>query len=342
MFPEKVGPRAPRFWVVLVLLAFLGLLPVYALSQGEPFYLTQYGRIMVYAIAACGLNLLIGYTGLVSFGHALFIGLGAYAVGILGFHEIYSGWLQLLVAIGGTALVALITGLIVLRTQGMGFIMITLAFAQMFYFLGISLKQYGGDDGIRLARTVELPPFNLADPVQRYYLIFATLVIVLYGSWRLVHSRFGHVLRGIRQNERRMAALGYPVRRYQLLAWILSAVIAAIAGFLLANLTQYASPAYAAWTLSGELIVIVMLGGMGTIVGPLVGALALLLFEEWLAAITTHWMAPLGLGIVVIVLLAKQGIYGSFRNWSLRREQGRTAAPTQPAAAPKGGSDHGR
>ena len=336
MLPEPVGPRAPRFWVVLLLLAFLALVPVYATLRGEPFYLTQYGRIMIYAIAASGLNLLIGYTGLVSFGHALFVGLGAYAVGILGFHEIYNGWLQLGAAIAVTVAVAALTGLIALRTQGMGFIMITLAFAQMFFFLGISLKQYGGDDGIRLARTVALPPFDLDQPVQRYYLVLTVLLAVLYGSWRLVHSRFGHVLRGIKQNDRRMAALGYPVRRYQLLAWILSALIAAIAGFLLANLTHYASPAYAAWTLSGELIVIVMLGGMGTVIGPLVGALALLLVEEWLASITTHWMAPLGLGIVAIVLLAKRGIYGSVRQWSLTRERAAGLAARRRAGAGEG------
>ena len=320
MFPERTGPRAPRFWVALLLLAFLALVPVYARITGEPFYLTQYGRIMVYAIAASGLNLLIGYTGLVSFGHALFVGVGAYAVGILGFHEIYNGWIQLAVAIGATVVVAVLTGLISLRTRGMGFIMITLAFAQMFFFLGISLKQYGGDDGIRLTQAVALPPFDLGEPVQRYYLIFVVLVAVLYGIWRLVHSPLGHVLRGIRQNERRMFALGYPVRRFQLVAWVLSAVIAAIAGFLLAGLTHYASPAYAAWTLSGELIVIVMLGGMGTVLGPLVGALVLLLFEEWLASLTTHWMAPLGIGIVLVVVLAKQGIYGSLHRWSLRHE----------------------
>ena len=334
MRPEPVGPSAPRFWVVLLLLAFLALVPVYATLRGEPFYLTQYGRIMIYAIAACGLNLLIGYTGLVSFGHGLFVGVGAYAVGILGFHEIYNGWAQLGAAIVATVGIAVVTGLIALRTQGMGFIMITLAFAQMFFFLGISLKQYGGDDGIRLTRAVSLPPLDLEQPVQRYYLILFVLLAVLYGSWRLVHSRFGHVLRGIKQNERRMAALGYPVRRYQLLAWILSALIAAVAGYLLANLTQYASPAYAAWTLSGELIVIVMLGGMGTVIGPLVGALVLLLFEEWLASITTHWMAPLGIGIVLVVLLAKQGVYGSFRKWSVRREG------TGPTRSTGGGDGH--
>ncbi len=319
-FAEPIGPRSPRFWVVGALLTFLALVPIYSATTSEPFYLTQYGRVMVYAIAASGLNLLIGYTGLVSFGHALFVGLGAYAVGILGFHEIHNGWIHLAVALAATLLVSLLTGLIVLRTQGMGFIMITLAFAQMFFFLGISLKQYGGDDGIRLSRTVDLWPLDLSQPIQRYYLILAVLLLALFLIWRLVHSRFGYILRGIKQNERRMRALGYPVRRFQLVAWMASAVIAALAGFLLANLTSYASPAYAAWTLSGELIVIVMLGGLGTVIGPLVGALVLLLVEEWLAAFTTHWMAPLGIGIVLVVLVAKQGIYGSFRLWAARRE----------------------
>jgi branched-chain amino acid transport system permease protein len=320
MFPESVPVRSPRVWLVAALLAAFALVPVYARVFDQPFYLTQFGRILIYAIAASSLNLLIGYTGLVSFGHALYLAVGAYAVGILSFHGLGNGWLHLAVAIGAAAAIATLTGLVVLRTSGMGFIMITLAFAQMFFFLGISLKQYGGDDGMRLAARSALAPLDLASPVQLYYLILGVLLAVLYLSWRLVHARFGYTLRGIKANERRMKSLGFRTLRFKLAIYVLASCIAAVAGFLLANLTAYASPSYTAWTVSGELIVMVILGGMGTIVGPLVGALALLLLEEFLASLTTHWMAPLGIAILLVVLLAKQGLYGSLRAWAARRE----------------------
>ncbi len=313
LLPEAIDWRGPRPWVALAVIGLLALMPVYAQLADQPFYLTLFGRVMIYAIAASSLNLLIGYTGLVSFGHALYLALGAYAVGILAAHEVVNGWAQLAVALGASALVATLTGLIVLRTSGMGFIMITLAFAQMFFFLGISLKQYGGDDGMRLAARSTLVPLNLTANAQLYYLILVVLLATLYLSWRLVNARFGHALRGIKANERRMRALGYRTTRLKLAVYVLAACIAAVAGFLLANLTSYASPSYTAWTVSGELIVMVILGGMGTIVGPLVGAMALLLLEESLASLTQHWMAPLGLIIVLLVVVAKRGLYGSLR-----------------------------
>jgi len=322
MFPEAISIRSPRFWVVALLLLGLGSVPVLAAVFNQPFYLAQFGRIMVYAIAACSLNLLIGYTGLVSFGHAMYLALGAYAAAILGFHELNNGWLHLAAAVGGSALVAALIGLVVLRTSGMGFIMITLAFAQMMFFLGISLKQYGGDDGLRLAARSALAPLDLTSATQLYWLTFGVLLAVLYGSWRLVHARFGYTLRGIHANERRMKSLGFHTLRFKLAIYVLAACIASLAGFLLANLTLYASPSYTAWTVSGELIVIVILGGIGTVVGPVVGALAFLLLEEGLAAWTTHWMAPLGIAIVLVVVLLRKGLYGSFHDWAVKRERG--------------------
>ena len=321
MWPEPISWQSPRPWVVAALLLFFALVPVYSVAMNQPFYLTQFTRVMVYAIAAIGLNLLIGYTGLVSFGHALYLALGAYAVAIPAFHGVSNGWVHLACALGGAALVAGITGLVVLRTSGMGFIMITLAFAQMVFFLGVSLKHYGGDDGMRLAARSALAPLNLTSATQLYLLTFGVLIAVLYGTWRLVHARFGYTLRGIKANERRMKSLGYPTLAYKLAIYVIAACICAVAGFLLANLTLYASPSYTAWTVSGELIVIVVLGGLGTVIGPLVGALAFLLLEEWLAAWTTHWMAPLGIAIVLVVLLAKKGLYGSFHAWATARER---------------------
>jgi branched-chain amino acid transport system permease protein len=308
--------KTPRGAVAALLLLFLAALPIYVTVAQQPFLLTLFSRIMIYAVAALSLNILIGYVGLVSLGHAMFLMLGAYAVGLMQFHGYGNGWLQLLVAIGVSIIVAFITGWISLRTSGMAFIMITLAFAQMFFFLGISLKEYGGDDGMRLEARSLLAPFDLTSNMTLYYLIFCFMVLVLIASYFLINSRFGFVLRAIKSNERRIKALGFSADRYKMGAMIIAAVICAVAGFLLANLTKYTSPSYGAWNISGELIVIVVLGGMGTLFGPLVGAIALLLFEEFLTSssipwVSTHWQLILGATIVLIVLLAKRGLYGS-------------------------------
>ncbi len=328
LMPEAIPLRAPRLWLVVAVIGFLALLPLYVFWAAQPFYLTLFSRIMIYGLAAVSLNLLIGYTGLVSLGHALYLGLGAYAVGLLNFHEIDNGWLQLAVALLSSALVAVVTGAICLRTTGMAFIMITLAFAQMFYFLGVSLKQYGGDDGMRLSKRSWLAPFDLSSNYTLYYLILFCLLALLYLSWRLVHARLGYILRGIKANERRMKSLGYNTAGYKLLAYVLASMVASIAGFLLANLTSYTSPAYSLWTVSGEIVVMVVLGGMGTVFGPLLGALGFLLFEEYLSSfpikfVAEHWMLFLGAVIVLIVRIAKRGLYGSFREWSLRHEGSR-------------------
>jgi branched-chain amino acid transport system permease protein len=209
LFPETIRWSSPQALIsILVLLALTGL-PVVALAMKQPFYITLFTRVIIYAIAACALNLLIGYSGLVSFGQSLFLALGAYAVGIPSFHGVTNGWLHVLFALLGSALVAAVIGLVVLRTQGMAFIMITLAFAQMFFFLGISLKNYGGDDGIRLDGRSVLAPLDLSNNSTLYYLCLALLVAVLFFSWRLIHGHFGMTLRGIKSNERRMKAMGF-------------------------------------------------------------------------------------------------------------------------------------
>jgi branched-chain amino acid transport system permease protein len=308
-----------RAWVASAVLLALFLLPIYAAITNDTYSLTLASRILIFAIAATSLNILIGYVGLVSFGHALYFMLGAYVVGLMQFHGLTNGWAQLAVATVAAVVIALITGWVCLRTSGMGFIMITLAFAQMFFFLGVSLKEYGGDDGMRLDARSVLLPFDLAKGEQLYGIILLVLVLTLWLKHRLIESRFGYVLRGIKSNERRMIALGYPTLRYKLGAMVIAACICSAAGFLLANLTSYTSPAYGAWNISGELIVIVVLGGMGTLFGPLVGAIALLLFEELLkstpnAWITQHWQLIMGAAIVLIVLVAKHGIYGSLGN----------------------------
>lgn len=311
----------PSTLVAALLLAGLALVPVISALIGEPYYVTLFTRVVIFALAAVGLNLILGYGALVSFGHAMYIGIGAYAVGILSYHGVGSGWVQLAAALAVGAAVAAVIGLVCLRTSGMAFIMITLAFAQMFYFLAFTLKQYGGDDGLSINARSDFGLFTLANNTVLYYVAFGVLVACLIAFRRLVHSRFGMVLRGCRSNERRMAALGFPTLRYKLTAYVLSALVCVVAGVLLANLTKFTAPSYMAWQASGDLIVMIVLGGMGTVVGPVVGAVALLILEEILAGWTTHWMIVLGPVIVLIVLTAKKGLYGYLVDREARRTE---------------------
>ena len=307
----------------VVVLVALALVPVVAHFAAQPFYITLISRMLVFALAAVGLNLALGFGGLVSFGHALYLGIGAYAVGILSFHGVTNGWVHLAVALGAGAAFAGLIGAVVVRVSGMTFIMITLAFAQMGYFLAVSLKQYGGDDGLTINARSALGLIDLSSNTQLYYGILASLVLVLIAAKRLTGARFGLALLGIKQNERRLLALGYPTFRYKLTAYVISALICTLAGFWLANLTKFAAPSYMAWTVSGELIVMAVLGGMGTVFGPVVGALALLSFEEFLSSwqpgipvldnlLSNHWLGLIGLAIFALALFARHGLFGYF------------------------------
>ena len=313
-------PAAARLFAI-VLLAGLALVPLAAAWLGQPFWVTLFTRILIFALAAMGLNLVLGFGAMVSFGHAMYLGIGAYAVGILSHHGVDSGFLQLGAALVVGTIVSLAVGAICLRTSGMAFIMITLAFAQMLFFLAVSLREYGGDDGMQLQNRSRFGSLDLNNPTLLYYLAFALVLAVLFFFWRLVHARFGMVLRGCRSNERRMASMGFPTLRYKLSAYVISALVCVLAGMLMANLTRFVAPSYMAWTVSGELIVMTVLGGLGTLVGPIAGATALLLLEEglsslklglpWLDTILNqHWLALIGVFIVLVVLVLKQGIYG--------------------------------
>jgi branched-chain amino acid transport system permease protein len=310
IFPEPLSLRSPRAVIVVLFLSLLGAVPIIANSVGEPFYITLAARIIVFALGASALNLLLGYGGLVSFGHALYVGLGAYVVGILASHGIGNGWIHLVLTLGLTGVTAWITGLICLRCTGIAFIMITLAFAQMFYFLGVSLKQYGGDDGMQVAARSDFSPISIESNTALYYFAFAILIATLYFSWRFIHSRFGRVIRGAKSNPRRMRMLGFPILRYQVTVYVISGCLCGVTGLLLANLTRFMSPAYMYWTVSGDLVVMVMLGGISTIVGPVIGAAVYVLLETVVAGYTQHWMIVTGPIIVLIALLAKRGIYG--------------------------------
>ena len=305
--------------ISIVLLIMLALVPLYARSVTDPFIVTLASRIVIFAIAALSLNLILGYGGLVSFGHALYLGLGVYSATILSFHGVDNGWLQLLTTLLVCGLVGLLTGSIALRTSGISFIMITLAFAQMFYFLFVSLSQYGGDDGLRLASGSNFNGILLTDARTLYFVALVLLCLSLYACHRLVHSRFGVVIRATKSNEPRMRALGYSTYRYRLVMYVISASLCGVAGLLYANLTQFGSPSYMSWTTSGELIVMVMLGGIGTLFGPLLGALAMILTEEGLKALTEHWMALFGPLLVIVIITSRLGIAGILQTLDLRR-----------------------
>jgi branched-chain amino acid transport system permease protein len=289
----------------------LALVPPIAALTNQPFYLDLFRRMMIFAIAAVSLDLILGYGGMVSFGHAAYLGIGAYAVGIPAFHGFGNGWLQWGLAIAASALTALVIGAISLRTSGVAFIMITLAFAQMLYYLGISLETYGGDNGMRLAGRSEFGGvIDLRQPAVFYYVVLAILVLVLALGSRLVASRFGMVIRAAKSNEPRARAIGFSPFRYKLTAFAIAGGAGGLAGALLANQTEYLTPDFMHWTRSGEIMFMVILGGMGTLFGPVIGAVALLLLEDVLSALTVHWQIILGPILILVVLFSKRGLFG--------------------------------
>ena len=317
-------------WAALVLLL---VLPPLAGALGQDFVVGVATRVLIFALVALSLNLILGYGGMVSFGHAAFFGAGAYVVAILAQHATTgeplitwpvviqgtdSAWIAWPAAMAVSALLAAVIGAVSLRTSGLYFIMITLAFAQMLFFFFISLQAYGGEDGISLFKRSALPLLDLAKDIQFYYLVLAILLLALFLQARLVAARFGRVLMGARDNERRMQALGFPTFRYKLIGFVIAGALAGLAGALIANQTEFVSPSFLSWQRSGEILVIVILGGMGRLYGPVAGAVAFLLLEELLSAWTEHWMIVLGPILILVVLFARGGL------WSLieRRELG--------------------
>ncbi len=303
---------------LLVLLAWPWLSP----WAGGDYLVPVMTRVLIFAIAAVSLDIIVGYGAMVSFGHAAFVGLGAYVAAISAFH--FSESLPLLFGFAGSnslllnlplamvvaALVAFVTGLICLRTQGIHFIMITLAFAQMLYYLFVSLDFYGGEDGLVMIGRNELPLVDTSDDTQFYFLCLGLLLAYLYLARRLVNSRFGRVLRGSRINDTRLRALGFNSYGYRLAAYVIAATGAAMAGVLLANKTEFVDPGLFSWQLSGELLVMVILGGMGSLYGAVIGAIVFLMLEQWLSAWTEHWMFFLGPFLILVVVLARHGLLG--------------------------------
>jgi len=305
------------------LIVFLFAIPIYAWAMDDQYLLTLFGRILAFALCALGLNLALGYGGMVSLGHAMYIGLGAYSVGILSTLGYTSGWLHLATTLVVTAVIAAPIGWIALRTRGIAFIMITLAFAQLFYYVFVSLKAFGGDDGISLQSLSDFGVLT-GNKTAIYVSLSVTLGLSLWLIHRIVNSRFGLVLRASQVNERRVNALGTRSLPYRLAAYVISAEMCALGGYFLANLTGFVSPSLMSWMVSGELIVMVLLGGAGTVFGPIVGAVSLLLVEEGLKVMTEHWPLVLGPIIVLIVIFLRKGIWGLL------------ADPTEESSTPGG------
>ena len=307
-------PRALRLrhWVTSAALVGLFVLPALVELFDQPFLLDLFTRIMITAIAAVSLNLILGYGGMISFGHAAYIGIGAYAIGIPAYYELHDGFLQLAVTVGASALFALVTGYICLRTRGVYFIMITLAFAQMVFFAFTSIEEYGGDDGLVIEQRSEFPLFlDLASATELYYVVFVLLAAALYLVHRIVNSRFGMVVQGSKFNDARMQAVGFNTSRYRLVCYVIAGTMCGISGWLLGNFNVFVSSDFISWIRSGELIFMVVLGGTGTVFGPVLGTAVFLILEEELSSISVYWPLVFGPFLILVVLFAKGGLMGA-------------------------------
>jgi branched-chain amino acid transport system permease protein len=299
--------------VSIIVLALCAAMPYIAPALGETFLINLFARAMVWAIAALSLNLILGYGGMVSFGHASYLGVSAYTVGILAFHDITSAWIQWPIALILCMIVAFIFGAISLKTRGVYFIMITLALSQMLYYLARSAEYYGSDDGLTISRRSDLGVsfLDLDNRATRYYVIFACLLLCIFIVWRIVNSRFGMVIRGAKTNETRMESIGFRTYRYRLAAFVISGAMCGLAGILDANVEKFVSPETVNWPRSAEMILMIIVGGMGSLMGPVTGAIVYWLVADKLAELTEYWQIIFGPLLILIVLFAKGGIEGA-------------------------------
>ncbi|WP_299394382.1 branched-chain amino acid ABC transporter permease [Pelagibius sp.] len=317
--------RSRETLVNAVLAGLLLAAPLVATLLDEPFYVSLASRVAILALAGVGLNLALGYGGMVSFGHAAFFGLGGYVAGIAAFHAFEgSAFLSWPVTIGGsdqllvvwlvaalvTALAALAIGAISLRTSGVYFIMITLAFAQMIYYLAISIPAYGGEDGLAIYLRNQLPLADSSDPLVFFFLCYGLLLLALFLSARIVAAPFGMALQCARMNEVRLATSGIAPYPIKLTAFVISAVITGIAGALFADLNGFVGPSMLSWHRSGEIMIFVILGGVGRLFGPLAGAALFILLESFIGGFTDRWQLLLGAVLLGVVLFARGGVMG--------------------------------
>lgn len=307
------------------ILALLMIIPLWAHISDEPFTITLATRAVIFALAAVGLNIALGLGGLVSLGHAVFFGIGGYAMGILAFHaQTYTGLAEWPFAIQGTksmpiiwlvaiimsALAALLIGILSLRTAGVYFIMITLAFGQMFYYFAISWRTYGGEDGLSIYIRNDFPGLNTLIPLHFYGICFVLLCAVLLFNAALARSPFGLALNAARQTPQRVETVGLNPTRLKLAAFVLSGAITGLAGALFADLNRFVSPTMFSWQMSGEIMVFVILGGVARLFGPVAGAVAFVMLEHFLGGLSDYWHIYLGTLLLFIVLFARGGIIG--------------------------------
>jgi branched-chain amino acid transport system permease protein len=307
----------------LVILAALAMIPLISWWLRDPFLIRLFTRIVIFAAAAVALNLVLGFAGLVSLLHAGFMGMGGYVVGILAFHESNAVPLGFgMFAIPGTsdlliglpvaavacALLAVLTGLVCLRSVGVYFIMITLAFNQMIYYFFVALQIYGGDDGLQITVPLYIGGARLPKGAGYFYICLAFLALVLLLFRRIVGSEFGVVLGALRQNERRVAAVGVPALAYKLVAFAISGAVAGIAGIFLAGSQNFVSPADLSWIRSADLAIVAVLGGVSVTWGPVLGAVAFYVAELWLSSLTVHWLLPFGILVILIGALLNGGL----------------------------------
>ena len=302
-----------RPWPTLGVVVVLALLPLVASAIGQPFYVVFATRVLIYALIATSLNLLIGYGGMVSFGHAAFVGAGAYAVAMLMPAGIVSAWLLWPAALLAGAAFAFLVGWVSLRTRGVYFIMITLAFAQMAYYLVLSLRVLGSDDGLTLGARPSLGVVDLNRDTIFYYAALAILLAALAGMRALLNAPLGRALQGIRDNETRMEAVGFATYRVKLIFFVIAGAAAGLGGGLLASLNGLVGPNLLNWTQSGLLMIMVILGGAGRLLGGALGAVLLLVLEEAIAEHTIHWPLAIGVVLLAVVLFVPQGLSGLMR-----------------------------
>lgn len=300
------------------------LLPFIAQAMGSMYIVTLATRIAILAMVALSLDLLVGWSGLVSFGHAAYFGLGGYVVAISSFHEQdgttlfgFAGSHEALIvwplAILVSAIFASVIGILSLRTRGVYFIMITLAFAQMLYYFFVALKIYGGDDGLALPARNVIAGYKITDARLYYFLCLGLLACVWWGLGRVVHARFGYVLRGAKISERRMKALGFDVNLYHLTAFVISGALAGLGGALWVNLDRFVAPDMLSWTRSGNFLVMIILGGSGTLLGPVVGAALYIILETKLAALSDYWQIVFGPLVIAVALFLPRGLWAYVR-----------------------------
>jgi branched-chain amino acid transport system permease protein len=319
MISKMHHPLSPA-WIIALLAALL-VFPLAATQLGQEFYVGMASRLLIFALVATSLNLLLGFGGMVSMGHAAYLGAGAYTVGILMHHGVTSAWVSWPAAVLVGAVLAFLIGIVSLRTKGVYFIMITLAFAQMIYFIFVGLKEYGGEDGLSMPQRSATGIVDLASDTTFYYVVLGLVCIAMLFVYRLVNSHFGRVLQAVKQNESRMEAIGYPVFRYKLVCFVITGALASLAGALLANQNMMVSPSLVHWTQSGSLMVMVILGGTGYLFGGALGAVAMLVLEEVLSAYTTHWQLIVGAVLLGVVLLLPNGLASLYHRFNQRGSQ---------------------